>query len=79
MKFRQHRGGIKESMETEVILQNKEELIEHCLKVIPISFKPEELKVELYSSLPDSRIGWDVTYIVTLERGGVLGFTDSIC
>ena len=78
MKFREHRGSLKESMETEVSLKDRNELTEHCLNVIPISFKPEELEVKLYSG-PDARIGWSKTYIITLKRGGVLGFTDSMC
>ena len=74
-KFRFHRGGLSESMETTVSLSTKEELI----RVIGNSLKEwgdfnyNNLKIESYGF--DDRINWN-SHIVTLDGWGVIGFTD---
>jgi hypothetical protein len=78
MKFREHRGGLAESMETVVEVANRVELIIHLAHLMErypgtvVDF--QKIKIEPYGGW-DERIGWD-TYIVTLEGYGVLGFTN---
>lgn len=84
MKFRQHRGGLAESMETLVVLGNWDELkgyIKGLLWSWPTApeVTDQTLHVKLYVDRGDSRIGWEKTYIVTLDEYGVLGFTDGPC
>lgn len=80
-RFREHRGSITDSKETEVVINNREELVAHCKSIIgeTFDFDPEKLKVEPYYDQPDSRIGWNRTYIVSIDGYGVVGFTDSPC
>ena len=81
-KFRYHRGGLRESMETVIEVSSKQDLVD---KVEPDIFgdKPnvEQITVEPYGY--DNRIDWN-TYIVTKTipgkdgetETGVMGFTD---
>lgn len=78
MKYREHRGGLSDSMATMVEVNGLQGLLWHLSK-----------RAETYPSFPvvsektvhiepygfDDRIGWD-THIVTLDGYGVLGFTD---
>lgn len=76
MKFREHRGGLKESMETMVELKDRAALLEYCIKALGdfrFSFPPEALHIKPYSY--DDRIDWD-THIVSIDGYGVVGFTD---
>lgn len=76
MKFREHRGGLAESMETTIELEDRAALIAHCRALLDqwyFSFRDEDLSVEPYGR--DERIGWD-THIVTIKGYGVMGFTD---
>ncbi len=78
MKYREHRGGLSESMETVVEVSDREALLEHIRKVAQAwpTFPPvttETVHIRPYGW--DERIGWD-THIVTLDGYGVLGFTD---
>jgi len=78
MKFREQRGGLAESMETLIELPDRASLVSHCQKLLASSqfvFDPTKLKVEPYGG-EDSRIGWKSTHIVTIEKYGVIGFTD---
>ena len=79
MKFREHRGGLTESMETTVDLPDYPALIAHLRKLAqpwqtmpPIDATTVYIKHYGY----DKRIGWD-THIVMLDGYGALGFTDS--
>lgn len=89
MKFREHRGGLAESMATCVEVADRAALIaviEQRLAPFGRPFTRAQidagLDVEPYgcSGMPllDLRIGW-YTYIVTLDGYGVLGFTDGPC
>jgi len=74
MKFRLHRGGLAESMETVVEIEDREELVKHINK--KHSFGPKltsnDLSINPYGY--DARIKWD-THIVTIPYG-VIGFLD---
>jgi hypothetical protein len=81
VKFREHRGGLSESMATVIDVADRRALVAYVARQLePFYFTPAEvdagLAVEPY--MYDSRIGWD-THIVTLKRYGVLGFTDGPC
>lgn len=79
VKFRFHRGGLKEAMETVIEVGNKEELkqaiIQHYKDNNIEEFTPdvENITIEPYGY--DNRIDWD-TYIVSIPNYGVLGFTN---
>lgn len=84
MRFREHRGQLADSMETLVTVEDRAELVEHCKKLLePYSgwvdfwkIRTDELEIKPYMDRPDTRIGWDKTYIVTIPGYGVMGFTD---
>jgi hypothetical protein len=85
MKYRDHRGGLSESMETMVDLAaTREALIGHLAQTWPFSCgladldadRLERVTVERYHTGGDSRIGWPEVWIVVLPGFGVLGFTD---
>jgi hypothetical protein len=80
VKFREHRGGLAESMQTVVEVEDFNALLDHLHKLaepwqpnVP-PMNADTVHVEPYGGV-DERIGWD-TYIVTLKGYGVLGFTD---
>jgi hypothetical protein len=80
-QFREHRGSLAESIQTKVILNNRDELIAHCTSILSEfqeKLTPEQLEVKLYDSNYDSRIAWDTTYSVTIAGKGVIGFTDKL-
>lgn len=80
MKFREHRGGYHDSMETVVELPDRAALIEHIrglLSPYEFHFEPADITVAPYFGM-DPRNGWD-THIVHLRRYGVIGFTDAAC
>lgn len=79
MKFREHRGGLDDSLKTVVEVTDREALALYCanlLRPFNVPCLAECLQVERYGF--DERIDWD-THIVTLPGYGVLGFTDGPC
>lgn len=80
MQFREHRDTIAESIDTIVTLKDRQALVEHCQKFLAplgIQFEPDALTLTYYSDIPDTRVGWERTYIVIIEGHGVIGFSDS--
>ena len=74
MKFREHRGGLAESMETVVELDSRGKFLEYFKHLILKSgFDGGTLSFSEYGY--DKRIGWN-TYLVCLEGYGVLGMLD---
>lgn len=74
MKYRQHRGGLSESLETtREIAATKEAIALEASLELGRVVTNREIAVEPYGY--DHRILWD-THIVTVEGYGVLGFTD---
>jgi hypothetical protein len=76
MLFREHRGGLDESMATVVTLNGWDDLVAYVQKeLLPfcMDVKPEQIHVKPLCY--DQRIGWD-TYIVTVDDYGVFGMTD---
>jgi hypothetical protein len=79
MKFREHRGGLAESMETLVELPDRAALVAYCKKLLTdwqFDVKDNDVVVEQYTPNGDKRIGWDQLYIVSITGYGVMGFTD---
>jgi hypothetical protein len=80
MRFREQRGGLADSMKTQVELEDKAHLISHCQKILTasgFSVPDEDITIKLYYSDPDPRIGWDKTYIVTAKDFGPIGYVDT--
>jgi hypothetical protein len=85
MKYRDHRGGLAESLATMVDLPaTRKALIAHLATTWPFTQglsgldakRLAEIKVERYHERGDERIGWKEVWIVILPDFGVLGFTD---
>jgi len=79
MKFREHRGRLKDSLKTVVELDSRNELLKHVralLKEYNLEFADADLTVEKHAH--DPRTNWD-TYIVRLNGYGPVGFTDGPC
>jgi hypothetical protein len=80
MKFREHRGGLAESMETLVEVDSKLALvvyIQNLLAPYRVTVAYEDVVSTLYGSSGDARIGWEKVYIVTVKGYGVIGFSDA--
>ena len=85
MRFREHRGGLEESLKTVVELADRAALVGHVRRLLePFDFRGDidaGLHIEPYAwfdkdkAIWDERVHWH-TYIVTLENYGVVGFTD---
>lgn len=89
MKFRQHRGGLQDSLATVVEIADKKALVaylralfQHWNKELPgvdcnyPRIDADTVKVEKY--VFDERINWD-THIVLVKGYGPIGFTDGPC
>ena len=75
-KYRDHRGGLAESMETVQKLESKDDLVNYLQsKVNEYDPAVDCSKIIIKPYGYDSRINWD-THIVTLDGYGVFGFTD---
>lgn len=75
MKFREHRGGLTESMNTVVELNTRREFCNHIGKVAR-KFVPENGFTISFSEYSfDTRINWD-TYLVVLDGHGPIGMLD---
>lgn len=78
MRFREHRGALRDSLDTTVELADRAALVQHVTKLLRPYWRlpvvDEAIHVKHYAY--DDRCGWDM-YMVTLDGYGVLGFTDS--
>ena len=75
MKFREHRGGLEESMATVVELNSKKEFCDYVGKLARRIVPLEECTLSFREYGFDSRIGWD-TYLVVLDGHGPIGMLD---
>lgn len=75
MKFRDHRGGLAESMATLVEIDPTMDALKQHLSHRSRTVDAETLQAEPYG--PDDRIGWAATFVIR-DRHGVLGFTDEM-
>lgn len=72
MKVRFHKGGLAESMATVFEPKSYEDLVEH-IKALYDNIDTKTIGCKLYSDTPDTRIGWDKTFIITAKFMGVNG------
>ena len=83
MIFREHRGGLEESMATCIILPSRHALLLHIRKLLlpfGVYVKDEKLHIREYNGgRGDNRIGWRALYVVTLDDYGVVGWTNAPC
>ena len=80
MKYRSHRGGLAESMETLFECKTWEEMSEHIRKAEPMMSGCIVVTPYGRWAWPDERIGWKEVYLVTMEHAGAripVGFMDS--
>ena len=70
-KYRDHRGGLDESMETVQEFESKDDLLKYLVDTY--DFYPDH-KILIKPYCFDDRIKWD-THIVTIN-GNACGFTD---
>lgn len=77
MKFREHRGGLKESLATCVELPPTRAALAAHLKpwLEPLRVPVSEAALHIHYYAYDDRIQWD-THIVMLDGFGPVGFTD---
>lgn len=78
-RFRFHRGGLADSMETVITLNSKEELLKEVIAFYGDTLPPGTVtmdKLIIGEYVYDQRVGWD-THIVIVQGIGPVGFTDS--
>jgi hypothetical protein len=81
MKFRELRGGLRESLETLVELPDRAALIAHVSQLQaaqPFNAPVSDATVHVRRYYHDPRTGWD-THLVTLDIWGPVGYTDGPC
>ena len=72
MKVRFHKGGLAESMATVFEPKSYEDLLGH-IRALYDNINLETIVCKLYSDAPDTRIGWDKTFIITAKLMSVSG------
>lgn len=72
MKVRFHKGGLAESMATVFEPLNYEDLLGH-IRALYDNIDLKTIVCKLYSDAPDTRIGWDKTFIITAKFMSVSG------
>lgn len=79
MKYRDHRGGLAESMETVQEFDTRTELLAYLHKEMGtwgFKFDDSTVRIEPYGDGKDDRIGWNNLHIVIIEGFGPVGFAD---
>lgn len=77
IRVRMHRGSLRRSMQTATeIHATKADLIHYLHTHAILNLDTEALKVEPYFMYPDTRIGWQNTYLVSCPLYGPLAYTD---
>jgi hypothetical protein len=80
MRLREHRGSLDDSMATMVTIASTIEALTAQINTVlaPYVFvaQPEQVQVKEFSSHRDERIGWEKTFVVTVDGYGVFGFCD---
>jgi hypothetical protein len=84
IRFRFHRGSLADSMATERFIYDDlsfRKAVEEFVRGGPCAGPPnleliERTHVKPYGDGPDTRVGWERTYIVTVDGFGVVGFCD---
>lgn len=68
MKYRDHRGGLSESMKTVIEVNSEQEIIDHLNKYWNDVGKSVE-KIKFEYACYDNRIGWDTWYVLQRLSG----------
>lgn len=68
MKYRDHRGGLKESMETVIEVHNVQEIIDHLNRIYESTGMIVE-EVKFGANIFDERTGWDTYYVLQRFKG----------
>lgn len=79
IKYRDHRGGLAESMETAQEFQTMDQVREYVTKSLyplGVDVTKENFHSEFYCE-EDKRIGWKPVCIVTIDGFGVAGWSDA--
>ena len=79
IRFRFHRGGLAESMETVRTFASVDAVKRHIARDLKpfVDVAPGAIHARRYSKDGDPRIGWQDLFIVTIDGYGVAGFADS--
>ena len=72
MKVRFHRGNLADSMATVFEPKSYSEFLGH-IKARYGNIDLKAIACELYSDAPDTRIGWDKTFIITAKFVSISG------
>jgi hypothetical protein len=78
IKYRDHRGGLSESMETAREFETMDQVREHVAKSL-YPFYVDVTKENFHSKFycdEDKRIGWSPVCLVTIDGFGVVGWAD---
>ena len=77
MRYRDHRGSLKRSLETTIEVHSEQDIIDHLNDIHP-SYAITSIKFEY--SCYDERTGWDTFYILAKNKNGqgshVAGMSD---
>ena len=79
IRFRFHRGGLAESMETVGTFASVDAVKRHIAQDLAhfIDVAPDAIHARRYSKDGDPRIGWQDLFIITIDGYGAIGFADS--
>ena len=79
IRFRFHRGGLAESMETVGTFASVDDVKRHIAQDLAhfIDVAPDAIHARRYSKDGDPRIGWQDLFIITIDGYGAIGFADS--
>jgi hypothetical protein len=78
IKYRDHRGGLSESMETAREFETMDQVREHVAESLYpfyVDVTKENFHSEFYCE-EDRRIGWKPVCLVTIDGFGVVGWAD---
>lgn len=78
--YRDHRGGLAESLKTQQTFATRKELVDYLrrdLSKYSFPVRDSDVLVEKYGKMPDTRMNppWN-THIVVVHNFGPVGFTD---
>lgn len=76
MRYREHRGGLEESVRTTVEVDTKRDLLKLVNSIFWENFTEDQLKIRKYTENGDPRIGWVKLSIVSIEDFGVVGWLE---
>lgn len=77
MRFREHRGGLRESLATTIEVQDRSQLMAHCRRLLaPYGFQFSDHQFHIIEYGEDPRIDWRPHSLVTIEGYGPMGMVE---